>query len=90
MLGFCGVPEENIEQFEEKFDKGFGQNATLSPRNIVETGKFEVRTPDVTIKVNPARTDLVETRIIDGVKYVLIRADGGVEVNGIDVRIEED
>ena len=90
MLGFCGVPEENIEQFEEKFDKGFGQNAALSPRNIIETGKFEVRTPDVTIKVNPARTDLVETRIIDGVKYVLIRADGGVEVNGIDVRIEED
>jgi hypothetical protein len=89
MLGFCGVPEESIEQFEEKFDKGFGQNAALSPRNIVETNKFEVRTPDVVIKCNPARTDLVETRVIDGVKYVLIRADGGVEVNGIDVKIEE-
>ena len=88
MLGFCGVPEENIEQFEEKFDKGFGQNAALSPRNIVETGKFELKTPDVVIKVNPARTDLVETRVIDGVRYVLVRADGGVEVNGIDVRIE--
>ena len=90
MLGFCGVPEENIEQFEEKFDKGFGQNAALSPRNIVETNKFELKTPDVVIKVNPARTDLVETRIIDGVRYVLVRADGGVEVNGIDVKIEED
>ena len=90
MLGFCGVPEENIEQFEEKFDKGFGQNAALSPRNIVETNKFEVKTPDVVIKCNPARTDLVETRVIDGVKYVLIRADGGVEVNGIDVKIEEE
>jgi hypothetical protein len=87
MLGFCGVPEENIEQFEEKFDKGFGQNAVLSPRNIVDVKKFEVKTPDVVIKVNPARTDLVETRVIDGVKYVLIRADGGVEVNGIDVNI---
>ena len=84
-----GVPEENIEQFEEKFDRVFGQNAALSPRNIVETGKFEVKTPDVVIKCNPARTDLVETRVIDGVKYVLIRADGGVEVNGIDVKIEE-
>ena len=97
MLGFCGVPEESIEQFEEKFDKGFGQNAALSPRNIVETNKFELKTPDVVIKVNPARTDLVETRIIDGVRYVLVRADGGVEVNGInvnidaiDVRIEEE
>ena len=90
MLGFCGVPEENIEQFEEKFDKEFGQNASLSPRNIVDTKKFELKTPDVVIKVNPARTDLVETRIIDGVRYVLVRADSGVEVNGIDVKIEED
>ena len=90
MLSFCGVPEENIEQFEEKFDKGFGQNAALSPRNIVETNKFELKTPDVVIKVNPARTDLVETRVIDGVRYVLVRADGGVEVNGIDVKIEEE
>ena len=90
MLGFCGVPEENIEQFEEKFDKGFGQNAALAPRNIVETNKFELKTPDVVIKVNPARTDLVETRVIDGVRYVLVRADGGVEVNGIDVKIEEE
>ena len=88
MLEFCGVSEESVSQFEEKFDKGFGQNATLSPRNIVETNKFEVRTPDVVIKVNPARTDLVDTRVIDGVRYVLIRADGGVEVNGINVNID--
>ena len=88
MLEFCGVSEESVSQFEEKFDKGFGQNATLSPRNIVEINKFEVRTPDVVIKVNPARTDLVDTRVIDGVRYVLVRADGGVEVNGINVNID--
>ena len=48
----------------------------------------EVKTPDVTIKVNPQRADLVETRIIDGGKYILIRAEDGVEVNGVPVRIE--
>ena len=90
MLEFCGVSEESVSRFEEKFDKGFGQNATLSPRNIVETNKFEVRTPDVVIRVNPARTDLVDTRVIDGVRYVLVRADGGVEVNGINVNIDAD
>ena len=88
MLEFCGVSEEGVSRFEEKFDKGFGQNATLSPRNIVEANKFEVRTPDVVIKVNPARTDLVDTRVIDGVRYVLVRADGGVEVNGVNVNID--
>ena len=90
MLEFCGVSEESVSQFEEKFDKGFGQNAALSPRNIVETNRFEARTPDVVIKVNPARTDLVDTRVIDGVRYVLVRADGGVEVNGINVNIDAD
>ena len=41
------------------------------------------------IKVNPERSDLVETRVIDGVKYIMIRADSGVEVNGLNVEINE-
>ncbi len=90
MLSFTGVPEERIDAFEEKFDKSFGQGATLAPRNLVDTNRFELKTPEVVIKVDPAHADLVETRIIDGVRYVMIRADQGVEVNGVDVRIEEE
>ncbi len=90
MLSFTGVPEERIDTFEKKFDESFGQGATLAPRNLVDTNRFELKTPEVHIKVNPAHTDLVETRVIDGVRYVMIRADKGVEVNGVDVRIEED
>ena len=55
--------------------------------NIVEPKRFEVRTPDVVVKVNPDRSDLVETRVIDGMKYILIRADEGVEVNGVNIAI---
>lgn len=44
-------------------------------------------TPDVTIRVNPDRGDLVETRMIDGTRYILIRAEEGVEVNGVQVQI---
>ena len=44
---------------------------------------------DVVIKVNPERADLVETRVIDGVKYIMIRADSGVELNGLNVEINE-
>ena len=43
----------------------------------------------MTIQVNPERSDLVETRIIDGVKYILIRAEEGVAVNGVNIRIQE-
>ena len=89
MLSFSGVSEERMDAFEKKFDNSFGAGATLSPRNLVDSRKFELKTPDVVIKVKPECADLVETRVIDGVRYVLIRADKGVEVNGVDVRIEE-
>ena len=49
--------------------------------------QFELRTPDVVIKVSPDRSDLVETRMIDGHPYILIRAEAGVEVNGVNVTI---
>ena len=41
----------------------------------------------MTIRVNPERSDLVETRTIDGARYILIRADEGVEVNGVNILI---
>ena len=46
-----------------------------------------MKTPDVTIPVNSARGDLVKTEIINGCKYILIRADEGVEVNGVNINI---
>ena len=59
----------------------------LSAQNLVDAKSFEVRTPDVVVHVNPERSDLVETRVIGGVKYLLIRADEGVEVNGVAIAI---
>ena len=44
----------------------------------------------MTIQVKPGGEDLVETRVINGIKYILIRADSGVTVNGVDVRIKAD
>lgn len=89
VLENCGVSDSHVAAFEEKYDDAFGAGAQLSPKNIVDTKQVEVRTPNVTIRVNPDRSDLVETRVIDGTKYILIRADEGVEVNGINVHITE-
>ena len=61
----------------------------LSPRNLVDPRRVEIKTADVTIKVDPDRTDLVQTRIINGVKYILVRVEEGVEVNGVPVQITE-
>ncbi len=87
VLSDSGVSEERVAAFEEKFDASFGTEAALSPRNLVDARRFKVCTPDVTIQVNPERSDLVETRLIGGVRYILIRAEEGVEVNGVDIQI---
>jgi len=42
----------------------------------------------VTISVDPEYSYQVETRVIDGKRYILIPADEGVEVNGMAVEIK--
>ncbi|MGI5896407.1 MAG: DUF4317 domain-containing protein [Oscillospiraceae bacterium] len=86
VLQGCGISEQRVTVFEEKYDAAFGPDTGLSPRNLVDS-KFQVKTPDVTIQVNPERSDLIETRVINGAKYILIRAEDGVEVNGVDIHI---
>ena len=85
----CGVPEKNIAKFSIDFDETFGFEAELHPKNIIDNKKFEVHTPDVSIKVSPDRSDLIETRIIGGVKYIMICADEDVEVNGVSIHITD-
>lgn len=87
VLEHSGVSEEHVEAFEERYDDAFGADADLSPRNLVDTKQLEITTPDVTIKVSPDRGDLVETRLIDGARYILIRAEEGVAVNGVPIQI---
>lgn len=42
------------------------------------------------IKAKPELGDLIETRVIDGVKYVLIRADEEITVNGVPIAVKAD
>ena len=87
VLEDCQVPEENLAKFTARFDEEFGTDAVVSPKNLIDAKKFEVRTPDVIIKVNPERSDLIQTRVIGGVKYLMISAEEEVEVNGVSVHI---
>lgn len=85
LLQKSGVEEEKIEVFENRFEETVGEKESLLAANITNTRKFEVRTPDITVNVNPERTDLVETKVIDGVPYLMIQLNDLVEVNGIQV-----
>jgi hypothetical protein len=88
-LKMCGVSDTAVAKFSVEFDETFGNEAELHPKNIIDNKKFEIHTPDVSIKVDPTRSDLIETRVIGGVKYILICADEDVEVNGVSIHIGE-
>lgn len=89
LLAASGVDNRKIEELENNFEEAAGASMTqpLLASNVASTRKFEIKTPDVVVQVKPDRTDLVETRMIDNVPYLLITLSDSVQVNGIDVRM---
>lgn len=88
ILRDCGVSRERIGAFRAGCGEKFGQDAALTPANLIDPGKFEVKTSQVTVSVSPDQSYLVETRVIDGKKYFLIPAGEEVEVNGQTVKFD--
>ena len=86
-LTASGVSEDHIAKFSVDYDEVFGFEAELHPKNVIDNKRFEIRTPDVSIQVSPDRSDLIETRVIGGVKYLLICADEDIQVNGVSIHI---
>lgn len=86
LLESSGITDDSMKAFDATFDHIAGEKAEFYIPNIAETRKFSIQTPDVVIKVNPERTDLVETRIIDGRQCIVIAVNDQVEVNGVPIR----
>ena len=86
ILADCGVNEEQLSAFQKSFMERFGK-VLLNPENIVDTRHFEVKAGDVTITVSPEQSFLIETREVNGRKYIMIPADGGAELNGFAVKV---
>lgn len=85
ILRRCGVEEERVESFQAQCGQSFGESAALNPANLIDSKKFEIRTSQVLISVDPAYSYVVESRFIDGKRYLLIPAGEEVEVNGLAV-----
>ena len=81
-----GVSQEKADAFAEAYEAQFGPRTVLNAANVAPTRQFEVKTPAVSIRVDPDRADLVETRVIDGRRCIVIHADDDVTVNGVNVR----
>lgn len=81
-----GLNDDSMEAFDQCYDDTVGPDTELLLDNIYSSRSFEVKTKVVTVKVNPDRTDLVETKLIDGRRCLVIDLQGTAEVNGVTVK----
>lgn len=87
LLAHSGASEESLQTFDQEYERTTGnEHSSFLASNIISSRKFEVKTPDITIQVNPERTDLIETKLIDGRRCIVIQMDDNVQVNGINIK----
>ena len=84
-----GVVEEKLTDFDKLYDAAAGEDTSLMVNNVANTRTFEVKMPDVVVRVNPERADLVNTLFIEGKRCLVIEINDHVEVNGVTVRTDE-
>ena len=85
-----GVQEEKLNDFDKLYDTAAGEHTSLMVNNVANTRTFEVKTPDVVVKVNPDRADLVNTMTLEGKRCLVIEINDHVEVNGIAIKTSGD
>lgn len=85
LLEKSGVSDEKVEKVESVFEEVAGERRRLMAANVAETKKFSVEMPDVLIKISADRTDLIETKIIDDRKCIVIPINDHMEVNGLEI-----
>lgn len=78
VLRNCGVPEERVEAFQTACGQSFGEGA-LTPANPDRRQALRGQDRRRHYPGGPERSYLVEARIIDGRRYLLVPADESVE-----------
>ncbi|MCR1839297.1 DUF4317 domain-containing protein [Murimonas intestini] len=86
LLANSGVANERLEEFDTHYEAAADEKTSFIAANVASVRSYEIKTPDVVIKVSPDKAQLVEHREIDGIPYILIKATDQVEINGIAVK----
>lgn len=84
ILRDSGMQEEQLSRFREIMGESSGTDRNLSPANLVPQ-KDTYETPYVKISISPEYRDQVRTDVINGRKCIIVYADEGVSVNGVNV-----
>ena len=90
-----GVSEEKLTTFDTKFDERFDikrspeskneAEVKLFADNVAPVRNFEVRNKNMLLRVSSKHTDIIDTRMIDGKKCLVIELTEDMTVNGIPV-----
>ena len=86
LLEASGSSNKKLGTFDETYEKVSPDDTPLMMSNVYSARSFDVKTPDVVVKVKPDRTDLVNEKEVDGRDCLVIELNGEVVVNGINVR----
>lgn len=84
-----GVSREKLGTFDKKFDERFESEGVterkLFAENVAPVRNFEVRNKNMVLRVSSKHTDIIDTRVIDGKKCLVIELTDDLTVNGIPV-----
>ena len=86
LLAECGADEKQLENFDLCYEEENRADQPFIAANVAAPKTFEVKSSDIMIRVPSDRTDLLETRVIDGIEYIMLPLTDDVEVNGMHIR----
>jgi len=85
ILSDCGAAEAAVASFHDLCNQQFGENAVLNPENLINEKRFEIQAEGVKAVVDPDLSHLVEVQEVNGRTYIMLPADGTIDVNGVSI-----
>ena len=78
-----GADQSTMSDFDAAYDEAVGEGVPLMAENLIDTAKLEVKSPSLKISVKSEMADMLKTKVIDGMEYLLIPVTDELTVNGI-------
>ena len=88
LLAAGGASSGELTSFRALYSERFGPGVVLPPENLIDAGRLEVKLTGATVSVDPDFTGLIDTRELDGKRYILLPAQPEAELNGLSVRMQ--
>lgn len=87
ILQDCEVPAERAEAFQKSCDEQFGKDAALNPANLINPKKIQLTSGKISLSVDPDAGYLIETRVLNGRRVLIVPIEDDLEFNGLPVGI---